>query len=133
MSALVCYTDEKWETGEIVWVDTVGKAQKADPTNLTLVLVGVCINPPAGNSTNGRMWFAINGIPYYTNDMLLWGEDLTTTGAENTSFIPFNPFDPGFVVVIYTGMSSILKTQTNIPVAWKKLRTGTVYDWYLVC
>lgn len=134
MSALAFTTEEKFETGDLVCINSVtGQAVSYDP-EASYRVVGVAIKPTEGHTTNGRQWFAINGIPYYWNDMYLWQEDLTSDlTTYDEAYTPFNPLtDKGYITAITHGLAAVKQSIKGIPSEWILLEEGTKYNQYLI-
>lgn len=132
MTTLCFDTDEKWVHGELVCVDPLTRKAVHYDAKEDLPVLGAVFKSEEGKSSNGRMWYAINGPPFYSNDSLLYDESLRTSGAENINYSIFNPDDNGKVVVIVNGMTCVLKTESPIPSSWILISVGTTYDWYIV-
>lgn len=135
MTTLCFFTDiTDWSEGELVSVDSAGKAVRYDELD-PLPVVGVSIKPATDYYLNGRQWFAINGVPYYENDSYEWKDDLTSDFVTaNNSYAPFNPIgDVGYISAITNGMAALKNNViAGIPANWIKIKEKTSHNWYLV-
>jgi hypothetical protein len=137
MSALALFTSDTFETGDLVCVDsTTGYAVPYDPEGEpSTPVIGAALVPENGFNPNGRQWFAINGNPYYENDMYIWQDDLTSDFVTaNDQYAPFNPLtDSGYVTAITNGIAAVKSTiSAGIPASWVLLRAKQSFNWYLV-
>lgn len=133
MAALVFDTEETFETGDIVCIDSpTGKATLYDSLRS---IVGVAFRPLPETDVNGRQWFNINGLPYYFQSEYVYSEDFTTDYTLRTPAPePFNPLNSkGKIAVITQGIAPIKNSEVpNVPLAWVELKEGDAYTFYLV-
>lgn len=132
MSVLSFFTDENFDTGDLVCVDP--STGLAIPYNDKYRVVGVAMRPLKDNQPNGRMYYNINGPTFYENDSYYWNDDLMGNFSEyNFNYEPYNPLnDIGYISVVINGMSAIKKTAIGIPADWILLKEKENYFWYLI-
>jgi hypothetical protein len=135
MSAICFFTSDTFETGDLLCVDSsTGYAVPYDSEDPKPV-IGAVVLPTGGNNLNGRQYFAINGPPYYENDLYVWQDDLTSDFVTtNPEYVPFNPLgDTGYITCITNGVAAVKTSiSAGIPSKWTLLKTTTNYDWYLI-
>lgn len=87
----------------------------------------------------GRIAANVDGFEFYEKDYYLFTETLQYDLDEFESLIEnpnydgsFNPnTNADYVVLAIVGMCPVLKTAT-VPSHWRKIKSGTVYDLFLV-
>lgn len=123
-------------TGTLVVIDT-GKARAYDSGTDSLDdVIGVV---SALEYLSGRSWGPFyDGPPCYTNDSVYWNEDLTIEIVDdepvtNPGYTPFNPYTETdtYSVIVCAGFSAVL-TGVTLPSRWRRIKTGTTYDWILI-
>jgi hypothetical protein len=132
MSGVVFPTDEVIMTGDLVYLEE--KTCKATLHVNPGKLLGVAIRSPTGKFPNGRNWFAINGVPYYTKDAYIWDEDLAGDACAEISSCDYCLNGGSNVTIITHGIAAVKKTvkHGDIPMNWIKIHEGDEFINYLL-
>jgi hypothetical protein len=124
------------DIGILVVIDaTSGKAREFDEVNDTVADIVGASYPKS--LTTGRIAANFDGLGFCLYDYFTYLETLQTSFVVNPNYKPFDPVnssDPYYCCVALVGMVPVLKSYDTqyIPTAWKRIRTGTTYDVYLI-
>jgi hypothetical protein len=86
-------------------------------------------------TNSGRITANPDGFCFNDFDYFQYNEDLSPDyNTANSNWNPsFNPAaDDSYVYIATCGMVAVEKVYTTLPALWKKLKTGTTYDLYVI-